>query len=261
MKPLILLLLIVFMLSISIVFAVKPITQIAEGDNVLEVRIPQADHLKVGRDVHANIHVFNRSTGLPVSNITGVSCYFDLYNQTGDHLIEVLELESDGELEWEIDIAGSNFSATGSYSFIIWCNNSVNGGFVSAGFDVTSTGEDEVVDNMPLVVVGGLLAIIVLYFIVLIRMFSERTMTEHGLVRMLFYLIAFWAVLIPLNILTLFLEHYAGPEEVIANIEILYEVMIYLNYFITIYFVLWFLIQLLKKVMAPSTNKLRLSNQ
>jgi len=239
--------------------AVKPVTQISQGADILEIRIPQAEHLKVNRDVHANIHVFNKSTGLPVTNRSGVSCYFDLYNQTGDHLIETLELESDGEIEWEIDISGTNFSSTGTYSFVVWCNNSGQGGFVSSGFDVTTSGEDEVEDNMPLIIIGGILVIIILYFIVLIRMFSERQFTEHGLIKMLFYLVAFWVVLIPLAIMSSFLEHYAGPEDVISLINVLYEMMVYLNYFITIYFILWFIIQMLKKV-GNTRNKLKFDN-
>lgn len=254
-KKLVLLSIVIFLLVLPFVFAVKPVTQSAEGENTFEIRIPQAEHLKVGRDVHANIHIFNKSTGLPITAGTGAVCLFDLYNQTGDHLIEKLILTNDGDVEWEIDIGGGNFSTTGSYSFIIWCNTTNIGGFVSSGFDVTTSGEDEVVDNLPLIVVGGMLLIIVLYFIVLIKMFSEREFTEHGMVRMLFYLTAFWVILIPINTLVIFLEHYAGPAEVIDSLNLLYQIIIWLNYFITVYFMLWFLIQMFKKI-GNTKNKL-----
>jgi len=259
-KRLVLIGLFIFLLVISIVFAVKPVTQTSEGVNTFEIRIPQAEHLKVGRDVHANIHIFNKSTGLPIASGTGAVCLFDLYNQTGDHLIEKLILENDGDVEWEIDIGGGNFSTTGSYSFIIWCNTTTLGGFVSSGFDVTTSGEDEVEDNMPLVIIGGILIVIALYFIVLIRMFAEREFTEHGMVRMLFYLTAFWVILIPVHVMSLFLEHYSGPEEVIGMITLMFQLIVWLNYFITVYFILWFLIQLFKKI-GNTKNKLMFDKQ
>ena len=109
---------------------------------------------------------------------------------------------------------------------------------------------------MPLTTIIGTVVIIILYFIVLIRMFAEREFNEHGIIKMLFYLIAFWAILIPLNILVQFLEHYAGPADVIDSIQLLHLIIVYLNYFITIYFMLWFLIQLLKKV-GKSKNKIK----
>lgn len=245
-------------LASSIVLAVKPVSQISEGTDVLEIRIPQAEHLKIDTAVHVNIHVFNKTSGIPIGNDSGVSCYLDLYNQTGGHLIEILELENTQDIEWEADISAENFSTTGTYSYVIWCNTTRIGGFVSAGFDVTSTGEDEIIGNMPIATIGGTIIIIILYFIVLVRMFAEREFNEHGIVKMLFYLIAFWAILIPLNILVQFLEHYAGPADVIDSIQLLHLVIVYLNYFITIYFVLWLAVQVLKKTMNHR-NKLRLS--
>jgi len=109
---------------------------------------------------------------------------------------------------------------------------------------------------MPLVIVGGMLIIIILYFIILIRMLTERQFTEHGLIKMMFYLIAFWVILVPLNILVQFLEHYAGPAEVIDSIQLLHQVIVWLNWFITFYFMLWILVQILKKV-GNTTNKIR----
>jgi len=259
MKPLPFLFIIMVLLIIPLSFAVKPVTQISGGDTILEIRIPQGDHIKQNNDVHLNIHVFNKSDGLSVGEPQGISCYLDLYNATGNHFIDVLEMDRDG-VEFDLDIGGENFSDLGSYSFMVYCNNSNIGGFISAGFDVTTTGEDEVVDNMPLIIVGSMVLIIALYFVVLIRLFSEREFTEHGLIKMMFHLIAFWAVLIPLNIVVQFLEHYAGPTDVVTSIQNLHEIIVYINYFITIYFVLWLLVQLLKRI-GKSTNKLKLSNE
>jgi len=140
---------IIFIIVLNNVIAVKPGTQISEGDNILEIRIPQADHIQQGADVHVNIHVFNKTTGLSVGEAAGISCYVDLYNQTGAHFISVAELDRDG-IEFELDISGSNFTTLGAYSFMIYCNNSILGGFVSGGFEVTTTGEDHEINNLAL---------------------------------------------------------------------------------------------------------------
>ena len=65
-KKLVLISLVIFLLALPMVFSVKPVTQVAGGDNVLDIRVPQADHLKIDTTLHANIHVFNRTTGLPI---------------------------------------------------------------------------------------------------------------------------------------------------------------------------------------------------
>lgn len=245
------------------ILLVLPITlagsQISEGTNVLEIRIPQRDYIQTGSDVSINIQVFNKSNGLAVGVQAGVDCYLDLYNATGNQFVDRLQFTRE-DIDYDVDISGTNFTTVGAYSFLLFCNNSNIGGFVSDGFDVTSTGKDEVEDNMPLIIIGAMILLIALYFVVLIRLFSERAFTEHGLIKMMFHLIAFWAILIPLNISVQFLEHYAGPEDVIASIQNLHEIIIYLNYFITIYFMLWFIIQMLKKVSNNGSN-LKLSNQ
>jgi len=258
MNTKIFLFLVVSLLVLPIVSSAPPTTIVSTVETGFQVDVTTVSHVQRDSTHHINVHVFNSTNGVPVGAKEGVSCYGDLYNKSGDHLIEVFELTRDG-VEYEWDIGGTNFTNDGIYPYVIYCNTSVQGGFFSTAFDVTVSGEDEVIDNLPISITVAIMVIIVLYFIVLIRLFAERQFSEHGFIKMLFYLTAFWVILIPINILVIFADHYAAPEVVIEQVELLFQLMVYLNYFITIYFILWFVIQLLKKV-GNTSNKLRFEN-
>ena len=48
--------------------------------------------------------------------------------------------------------------------------------------------------------------------------------------------------------MSIFNEYYNGPVTVTTMIETLYQIVIWLNYFITIYFILWFVVQMIRKI-------------
>ncbi len=123
-------------------------------------------------------------------------------------------------------IDSSNISYAGLYNWLVICNTSTEGGFVAETFEVTRNGRDIVSDQLPTGIMLGVLAIIVIYFIILVKLFAEREFTEHGFVRMLFFIIAFWVVLIPLNILVLFNEFYNGSVQITTMLELLYQIII-----------------------------------
>lgn len=128
----------IFLLLFTGVVAVKP-AQISGGTDGLELRIPQAEFLKQNQAVQLNTHVDNKSNGFPVTNET-VSCDAHLFNSTGHHSFAApMEFDADHQ-DFQLDIAAGNFSELGFRSFIINCNSSTLGGFVSGSFIVTEDG-------------------------------------------------------------------------------------------------------------------------
>ena len=89
------------------------------------------------QDTHHNFvaHVFNYSNGIPITH--NISCYFHLYNVHGNHVAEMYDSTVDHNFDFEFAPNAKNFSTLGSMSYIIQCNNSVAGGFLSAPFQVT----------------------------------------------------------------------------------------------------------------------------
>ena len=82
----------------------------------------------------------------------------------------------------------------------------------------------------------------------LINIFTARQFTEHGMIKLLFLMIAFWVLLLPVNMAIQYNDAAGGPAAVTTYLELLYQIMIWLNSFIIVYFMLWFLVQMLKKI-------------
>lgn len=103
---------------------------------------------------------------MPVSNAT-ITCYFHLYNQTGDHTNwQILKNDPYSDHytinEWAYSANGNNFSTIGKYAWEAQCNGTVNyGGCADKGtFDVTSTGEA--------ITEGNAYTLMILLFIILL---------------------------------------------------------------------------------------------
>lgn len=159
-----------------LVSAEPPFQQEAGELEGLTLRFPPVDSLKLGRNVTSNMHVYNSTNGLILSNTT-VDCFLDLYNTTGGHLITNSKMEFDlDEVDFKKEILGGNFSIIGRHSFIIWCNSSTAGGFVSGGFEVTPSGNPPPTSGQGFIYLGSIVAMILitlLFFFISLNMKSE----------------------------------------------------------------------------------------
>jgi len=149
------------LLLIPLALAVPPFVQTAASTTTgLDIRSPQGEFLEQGASVISNIHVFNKSNGMLMTNTT-TSCLAHIYNKTGGHLAEEDYSFSNNGIDFELSVDGNNFSQVGIIIFIIQCNTSNVGGFVSGSFRVTVDGEDDTrTDTSP-----GVSATIFLLFI------------------------------------------------------------------------------------------------
>ena len=144
-----------------------------------------------------------------------------------------------------------NTSATGKY----FCTQNCTKGslFVATTCDFVIKGDT----TMPIAVILTVIFVILVYFFLLITIFTQRQFNEHGLIKLLFYMTAFWVLLLPVNMAVQFNNLNGGPVAVTDHLELLYTIMIWLNSFIMFYFILWFIVQLLKKLMMHK-EKIRL---
>lgn len=120
--------------SISLVAADK--IQVSNQNVGLIVEYQKYDYLKIGQPFEVNAHVFNASTGLPVTN-ESVECNFHGYYANGTHAIKTV-MGFDPPFDFYVDLPGEFFTG-GKGSFIIQCNNS-EGGFVSGRVLITGSG-------------------------------------------------------------------------------------------------------------------------
>lgn len=140
-----------FFISLTLIFSkgiIAPAVSTTINTNTgLEIKYPSYENIVQNHYFDFNFHVFNISDGLPVSNTT-VSCNFHLYNQSGDHIWTFSNLSHDAASEhgivneWVARVNGNNFTTQGVYSYIIQCNSSSHGGFLSTNFIVSPEGVD-----------------------------------------------------------------------------------------------------------------------
>lgn len=135
----ILLVAILLVFSISFISAPLPPQTNINIEVGLEIQYPPLDILEQGEDFEFQFHIFNKSDGLAVNNVT-TSCRFHLYNNTGFEFIDELLIMHPNLIDFQINVTGSNFT-TGFYSYIVQCNASDVGGFVTVPIEVTPTGQ------------------------------------------------------------------------------------------------------------------------
>jgi len=129
-----------FLLVMPLISAAQPVPQVFAFTEGFTIQYPQISTLKQNQDYTFEFHVFNKSNGFPINK--GISCYFELYNNTGDHQMFANVSVVTHTWDYEVIIEDGNFSRLGIYSYIFQCNNSVMGSEPSSLlFEVTSTGE------------------------------------------------------------------------------------------------------------------------
>ena len=169
------------LVAIPLVSAAPPF-QVSESTAGLDVRFPPLMTAKLDQSVTAHTHVYNRTNGLPV-NDDGTQCSAHLYNSTGNHILES-EMEYEAtQGEWELKILGGNFTDKAGMSFIIWCNSSGQGGFVSGALKITTTGTE--LTTSRAIIYIGLIAVLVFLLVITLGTISllpaKNTKDDEGI--------------------------------------------------------------------------------
>ena len=141
-KLIVLLPLVLLILCSPLVLGAPPFSGVQESstDN-LHIAYPKFSYFPDDTMFELHFHVMN-TTGLLLDNST-VSCEFHLYNSSGNHIIKnpYMDFSSSG-VDFEQKVSAS-LAQTGVYTYIINCNTSLIGGFLSTEFEITPSGKDE----------------------------------------------------------------------------------------------------------------------
>jgi len=181
--------------SISFISAVPTVDRpnFAEG---LIVDFEDIDVHKINDTILVTAHAYNISNGHRVINDT-TQCRYDLYTTNGTQLITetTMNYKVSGE-EWQLVVDGANFSTFGEYSYSIYCNSTNFGGYVSAGFLVTPTGEIlTVADTFS--AFSLILSLLVLVIICLVV--GNTFQTQYWLYRSFFYFCGILLSIVAIN--------------------------------------------------------------
>ncbi len=182
--------------------------------------------------------------------VSGAVCKAEIRNQSYDS-IAIITLN---------EISGGWYNGTYNTSRIgkYFCTQNCTQGsfFIAETCDFVIEGDEK----MPIAVILTVIFVIIFYFFIMIKLFTARDFSEHGLITLLFLMIAFWILLLPLNMAVQYNDDSGGPVAVTGQLNLLFTIMVYLNWFITIYFILWLIVQILKKI-GNTKNKLRFENE
>jgi len=138
-------LLFIFLILLSSFALGAQITQISSGDVGLDIRYPAYLYTKQNTAFTLYTSIYNRSDGLMLTNAT-VECHLKLFDSDGSRtLSENLGYDAVYD-DFKLSIDANNFSNLGFHAYIIKCNTSTIGGFVSGVFEVTESGK--VSDNL-----------------------------------------------------------------------------------------------------------------
>ena len=157
----------IFLLAIFLIGFVGAQPPFQESDTTegYDIKVPETISVipkNMSYTIHT--HIVNQSTGFPIT--TTASCELHLYNSTGNHILKQM-MEFDPPYDFEIMIDGGNFTDNGDYSYIINCNDSRIGGFISDGFKVTPSGI-EVTEEMTKFFLGSfmILGFVSIFFLI-----------------------------------------------------------------------------------------------
>lgn len=155
------------LILIGIAAAAPPFTSGTGAVLGCEIRFPAIESIKQDTGFDFNFHLFNLTDGTPV-NQSLFKCNFHLYNTTGDHIAGLFVFpdppsEHGVGNEYALRFNGNNFSAPGQYSYILQCNWTNNGCYISAPIEVTPTGH--IFDSPTAIILGVFFLVMVGIFI------------------------------------------------------------------------------------------------
>jgi len=220
---------------IAIVGAAPP--QTSNPTIGIQIRLPQAEAVKVNTGATLHTHIFNAS-GAPILPSSGTSCMIHLYNQTGDHLMDKQMAGDSNGLEYELNIHPNNFSSVGERNFIIICNDSRVGGFVSGMIEVTGTGDK--FDTPMAIFYVGVMAVLSFFFVVVLLLLKVlpqhkemgmdgRLMSVNSLAHLKLPIIGVaWGILLMISFLAWNVaEAYLVSELVVMTFRIIFSTLMW----------------------------------
>jgi|LGOV01.1.fsa_nt_gb hypothetical protein len=132
------LILLLTLVLVSLVSAQPPF-QVSNPNIGITVEYQKINNLKLDSPFQINVHAFNSTDGLRLTNLT-TDCELQTYYSNGSRSI-VSKFDYNAEAEvFYFDIPGEFFSIIDKGSFVFYCNSSNMGGFISAPVIITKKG-------------------------------------------------------------------------------------------------------------------------
>jgi hypothetical protein len=238
----------VFILVLLLILAL-PLTFATD----LTLKAPSFEAIRQNEDFTFIVHAFNTTSGKPITNSIG--CYFHLYNKSSTLILEMEDNAINNNFDYSFNVKGGNFTEAGHYAYTVNCNTTDTGGYISNPLEVTNSGNKQNANN----ILFGIIAVwflIIAFYVAMIRMFKLDLFTEHAGIKMFFMVGSFWLLLIPLSITIQFNEFLGGPEGVTIMLNNIIPWVFWFNIFLTLYFIMFFIISMLRNLQGYRNDNL-----
>jgi hypothetical protein len=218
------------------------LTQAGSDTATLTIIYPKVSAYPVNDNFRMHFHVLNSTGYNKKTGDDSMNCSIHVYNQTDSHIVErVLNTDSNG-LEWTITL---NITQTGQFPYMVWCQSDSEDGFVSGDIYITDSGY--LIDD-PVGLVAVTLALAAVFFLWLyIGMNWEFSLMEssgarkQNALKALMVLLVLWTV----PVLLQYASELAGSlfiqGDVLTLVNLVYQVSIWLNISVTIFFMIYFM--------------------
>jgi len=163
MRKTITIIILCLILLVTSIYAAQPVVQqTQEITKGMVINFPANPFFRANNNITIYIHVYN-STGHIQTFDKGTTCAFHLYNSTGEYIVEDNNMSSTGTDYYYV--LNSSIKQ-GDYPFLIFCNNTVEGGFASYIITIADEGNTTFEPGFPIAVIIILPLILCLIFLV-----------------------------------------------------------------------------------------------
>lgn len=212
---------------IILLFLVVPVLsappfQVSSVTQGCEIDYSKIEIIKLNQAHTFNFHVINSSNGISFTNAT-LKCIFHLYNKTGNHLV-LANTTYEHDYDYQVFIAGGNFSDYGEMSYILQCNNSVTGCFVSIPIKITSTGYEATTPQNLSTLIAVVLLITIGIILFLLALFTQMP-TKIFLLSLSILIIVF-AFGFGLNVLNNNVAEYSNLTTNFSHVYTLFTILL-----------------------------------
>jgi len=178
-----------------IVNAQPPFTQVNLNlETGLEIEYPKFFYFSPSDKLLFYFHVYNKSDGNLINNDVS-SCGFHLYNSTGHEVVENTSIaRSDNLIDFFVEINETYTSKVGTYSYIVGCNTSVLGAFVSTNIFITYNGEEPPSDFVKVFFIISFIAILILIIVTIFLLVKHSEKYDVGLMDVIYMFSIYFAV-------------------------------------------------------------------
>ena len=229
----------------SSVIAIPPVSTAFQGDVGLNVLTPAPRYLQAGAVGETTAYVFNVSNGVQLDNST-VQCEALVQYPNGTRLAKVNGIGNNGHFDFNLNL--TNVHLLGEYSWIMLCNSSYQGGYVTGAFELTETGTANNETILSAISGGGndsgitlsstLLCLALMGFL---GFFGYVLYREDSFIFIVGYLLWYIAMLIPLVIIRIILNTYLLNPNMESLLSLFYMVYLLFYGFMVLLLIVYFM--------------------